>query len=500
MQKVSRIVFEPALWVSTVCCLLLATAGCNRDEPVQAVATESATAQTETAAAASERPNVLMIAVDDLNDWVGYTGVNPSTITPNIDALAASGTAFTNAFTQYPVCGPSRASVFAGLLPGTLGFTSQPKDSNVPEVAQEFGTPLLHSYFAQHGYKTMAVGKLLHRHIPQGSVDESGGRGDWDRLEDGERLNWDTDRTMTDWGVYPYPEEEMSDPMAAKWAVERLQEDHDKPFMLMVGFLRPHVPWYSPQRWFDALGDPADLHLPPYKPDDHDDLTEYVVSASVAKDYPRTEWAIETGQWDDIVHAYLAAVHFVDHYIGQVLDALAESHYADNTIVVLWSDHGYLVGEKNTFQKHNLWERSGKVPLIVAGPGVPKGETRKQQAGLIDIYPTLLDLADLPENPVNAGHSLVPLLDDATMEWEYPVITQWRRNRDNWDRRGQAVQMGEWRYSLYGDGSEELYNHAEDPNEWTNLAADPETAAQYREMMDRLKTHLPADFYTMTPR
>jgi arylsulfatase A-like enzyme len=200
------------------------------------------------------------------------------------------------------------------------------------------------------------------------------------------------------------------------------------------------------------------------------------------------------------VHAYLAAVHFVDHYIGQVLDALAASPYADNTIVVLWSDHGYLLGEKNTFQKHNLWERSGKVPLIVAGPGVPAGETRDQQAGLIDIYPTLLDLAGLPENPVNAGHSLVPLLADASAEWEYPVITQWRRNRDNWDRRGQAVQMGAWRYSLWGDGSEELYNHADDPNEWTNLANDPATAEKHRELMDQLKAHLPADFYTMVPR
>ncbi|MEE4217824.1 MAG: sulfatase [Xanthomonadales bacterium] len=450
--------------------------------------------------APGNKPNILFIAVDDLNDWVGYTGVNPSTITPNIDALAERGTAFTNAFTQYPVCGPSRASLFAGLLPGTLGFTSQPRDPEVTEAAQELGTPLLHSYFAQNGYKTMAVGKLLHRHIPQGSVDESGGRGDWDRLEDGERLNWDTDRTMTDWGVYPYPEEEMSDPMAAGWAVERLREEHDRPFMLMVGFLRPHVPWYVPQRWFDAMGDAGELTLPPYKPDDLEDVPDYAVATNIAQGYPRTEWAIEAGQWNNIVHAYLASVHFVDHYVGQVLDALAKSPYAANTIVVLWSDHGYHLGEKNTFQKHSLWERSGKVPLVLAGPGVPKGETRNQAVGLIDIYPTLLDLAGLPENPVNAGHSLKPLLDDASMDWDNPVITQWRRNRDNWDRRGQAVQYGPWRYSLYGDGSEELYNHADDPNEWNNLAADTDAAARHRELMDKLKAFLPADYYTFTPR
>lgn len=488
--------------VLTVCVFTIAT-GCTREAPEQSTAADAENVAKQSASpesAGAAPPNVVFIAVDDLNDWVGYTGVNPSTLTPNIDRLAGRGTAFTNAFTQYPVCGPSRASLFSGLLPGTIGFTTQPKDDAVPRVAEEFGTPLLHSYFAQNGYKTMAVGKLLHRHVPDGSVDASGGRGDWDRLEDGERLNWDTDRTMTDWGVYPYPEEEMSDPMAAQWAVERLQEEHDKPFMLMVGFLRPHVPWYVPQRWFDALGDPADLHLPPYKPDDHDDLNEYIVSASVAKDYPRTEWAIENGQWNDIVHAYLASVHFVDHYVGQVLDALEASPYADNTVVVLWSDHGYLLGEKNTFQKHNLWERSGKVPLVFAGPGVPEGETRDQAVGLIDIYPTLLDLASLPENPVNAGHSLVPLMDDAASEWDHPVITQWRRDRDNWDRRGQAVQLGHWRYSLWGDGSEELYNHAEDPNEWYNLAADPETAAEHRELMDRLKSYLPQAFYSFEPR
>jgi arylsulfatase A-like enzyme len=290
----------------------------------------------------------------------------------------------------------------------------------------------------------------------------------------------------------------MSDPLAAKWAVERLQEDHDKPFMLMVGFLRPHVPWYSPQRWFDALGDPAGLHLPPYNPDDHDDMTEYVVSASVAKDYPRTEWAIETGVWQDIVHAYLASTHFADHYVGQVLDALAASPYADNTIVLLFSDHGYLLGEKNTFQKQNLWERANKVPLIVAGPGVPQGEFRAQTAGLIDIYPTLVDLAGLPANPVSEGVSLVPVMDDAGLPWDRSVISQWRREfGENEDYRGQAVQRGPWRYTLYGDGSEELYNHDDDPFEFTNLAADPASAEEHRALMDELKAQMRGEYFTM---
>jgi len=491
---------SPLLLISFGCLLAIAS-GCNRETPQEIKSAEIQSAEVipvEVNSVESGQPNVLLIAVDDLNDWVGYTGTNIDTITPNIDALAESGVAFTQAYSQYPLCGPSRASLFAGMLPSTLGLLGQPKDQAVADTAQQHGSQLLHSYFSQNGYKTMAVGKLLHRHVPEGSVDLSGGRGSWDRMPDNERLNFDSDNTMTDWGVFPGPESEMSDPLAAAWTVERLQETHDQPFLLMVGFLRPHVPWYVPQEYFDTIGDAASLTLPPYRADDLNDVPEYAQRMNIADGYPRTAWAIETGVWNDIVHAYLASTNFSDHYVGQVLDALKESAYADNTIVVLFSDHGYLLGEKNTFQKQNLWERANKVPLIIAGPNIPRGESRQQTVGLIDIYPTLLDLASLPANPVNEGHSLKPILSDAGLAWEIPAITQWRRKKgDDMDLRGQSVQSGPWRYSLYGDGSEELYNHQDDPNEWTNLAADPKSASQHRLLMDELKVHLPADFFTM---
>jgi arylsulfatase A-like enzyme len=448
--------------------------------------------------ATDARPhNVLLIAVDDLNDWVGYAGTHPDTRTPNIDALAQRGTAFTQAFSQYPLCGPSRASLFAGMLPSTLGLLKQPRpDSVVADAAAEHDSLLLHSYFREHGYKTMAVGKLLHRHLPEGSVDLSGDRGDWDTMPDGKEVHWVSENTLTDWAVYPAPEEEMSDAMAAAWAVERLQEDHDRPFMLMVGFLRPHVPWYVPQRYFDAIGDAESLTMPPYKEDDLYDISSYALGLGFVDHMPRTAWARDTGHWNDMVHAYLASINFADHYVGQVLDALESSPFADNTIVVLFSDHGYLLGEKNTFQKHSLWERANKVPLIFAGPGVPHGESRQQTVGLIDIYPTLLDLAGLPANPVNQGHSLSPVIGNADSPWGYPVITQLRRSgSDDIERSGQSIQSGPWRYSLYADGSEELYNHEDDRNEWSNLAADPESAEPYRELMDGLKAQLPADFF-----
>lgn len=467
-------------------CLMAMTSGCSETPSQNNEPDESGS------------PNVLFISVDDLNDWIGYTGTHPDTVTPNIDALAQRGTTFTQAYSQFPLCGPSRASLFSGLLPSTLGMMSQGRDSVVAEAAEERGTELLHSYFSQHGYKTMAVGKLLHRHLPEGSVDMSGGRGDWDLMPDGKEVHWFSENTMTDWAVYPAPEEEMSDAMAAAWAVERLGEDHDRPFLLMVGFLRPHVPWYVPQSYFDAIGDgdANSIAMPPYKKDDLDDISDYAKAFSILDQYPRTEWAKEAGVWQDIVHSYLASVNFADHYVGQVLDALEESAYADNTIVVLFSDHGYLLGEKNTHQKQNLWERANKVPLIIAGPNVPGGESREQTVGLIDIYPTLLDLAGLPANPVNQGHSLKPILEDADIQWDFPTISQWRRAVDEVEHRGQTVQSGPWRYSLYGDGSEELYNHESDPNEWTNLAANPETAQQHRALMDDLKAQLPTDFFT----
>lgn len=443
------------------------------------------------------KPNVLFISVDDLNDWVGYTGRHKNTLTPNIDALAARGVAFTQAFSQYPVCKHSRASMFSGLIPSTLGDVKN--DADVAKKAGEHNTPLLHNYFANNGYKTMAVGKLLHRHVPKGSVDMSGDRGDWDTMPDGKEVNFVSKDTLTDWAVYPAPEEEMTDHLAAKWAVERLGEDHDKPFMLMVGFLRPHVPWYVPQKYFDAIGSADSLAMPPYKKDDLDDISQYAIDLNTKETYPKTEWAKAKGVWKDMVHAYLASINFADHYVGQVLDALKNSPYADNTIVVLVSDHGYHLGEKNTFQKQALWERANKVPIIFAGPNVPEGGMRDQTVGLIDVYPTLLELAGLPANTVNEGRSLQPVLSDADLAWDYPTISQWanghKTDEGNITLKGQAVQLGPWRYSIYGDGSEELYNHASDPNEWTNLAA-PQYAQKHRKLMDKLKAYLPTSFFT----
>ena len=440
----------------------------------------------------AEKPNVLFIAVDDLNDWAGYRG-HSQVISPNMDRLAAQGTWFSRAYCQYPVCGPSRASVMSGFYFHQLGSDKlQAKDDFVEKKAQSMGSELLHGYLKKHGYKTMAVGKILHKHLPSKNLHLSGGRGKWDhnRDEEGKQIesHWKSSKTLTDWAPYNKEESEMSDSKAADWAVERLQKKHTKPFMLMVGFLRPHTPWHVPQKYFDMY-EREKLTVPPYKADDLNDVS------SAARDlindgYPRTEWAKQENQWQHIIQGYLASITFVDSKVGQVLDALEASPYRDNTIVVLWSDHGYHLGEKNTFQKHTLWERSAVAPLIISLPPSMDGAKHRGQTdavvGLVDLYPTILDLCGLPANEKVVGRSLKPLLLDRKATWDHPTLT-YRNHRDN--QGGRSIRDQRYRYIEYHDGSEELYDHETDPNEWTNLATDAKSSAVLKKMRKKMAVH-----------
>jgi len=413
---------------------------------------------------AVEKPNVLFIAIDDMNDFPTFAGEYPDAKTPQMDRLAKRGTVFTNAHCQFPLCGPSRASVLSGMLPSTLGFDNRVEDEELQDRVRELNTELIHTYFRQQGYTAMAVGKLCHRHVPEGTVDASGGRGSFYGEPGRLGKNWSRKRTGTDWARAPESDEGLPDHHAADWAIECLQEKHDKPFFLMVGFLRPHVPWYVPKKWFD-LYDKNEIELPAYSEDDLSDVPQIAKEISILPEMPRTQWAIENNQWRNIVQAYLACISFTDHQVGRVLKALDNSPYKKNTIVVLWSDHGYHMGEKNTFQKHSLWERSSHVPLLIAGPGI-KGQQRCDRiVSLLDIYPTLTDMCDLPANAKNEGRSLVPLLKSPETPWPFPALTGWQKN-------SFAVQDERYRYIRYGDGSEELYDHQRDPNEWSNLAGD----------------------------
>jgi arylsulfatase A-like enzyme len=435
---------------------------------------------------AAERPNVLFIAIDDLNDWVGCLGGHPNALTPNIDRLAAHGVLFTNAHCQAPICGPSRASLFTGLLPSTSGIYAQISDKQIPDASEIAGkATLLPNYFENHGYKTLACGKLFHNGDAARVFDDYGGHASFGPKPE-RRFKYDPawfpekiGGTQTDWGAFPETDQEMPDYQIAAYGVKQLQAEQVEPFFLAVGFMRPHVPWYCPKKWFE-MHPLAGIKLPPYLENDLDDVPELSRRVNELPAMPTTQWAIRQNEWKNIVQSYLACTTFVDAQVGKVLDALEKSDYADNTIVVLWSDHGYHVGEKNRFAKQALWDRANRVPLIVAEPGQSGGRVCSRPVGLIDLYPTLLEMCDLPANKMNEGRSIVGLLNDPSSPWPTPTITTYGRNN-------HAIQTERYRLYRYEDGSMELYDHREDPNEWHNVANDP----AMRGVVQRLSSSFP---------
>ena len=430
----------------------------------------------------SDKPNVLMILVDDLNDWIGCMGGNPSVRTPNIDRLASRGLLFTNAHCQAPLSGPSRASLLTGLRPSTTGIYGMIPDDDIRKASEATTDVLfLPEYFAKNGYHTMGVGKIFHDHAPEGIFHESGGRekGFGPILPDGKRFHWKGGYTQTDWGAFPETDEEMPDYRTAQWAVNQLNKKHDRPFFLAAGFLRPHVPWYVPQKWFDMY--PAQsVTLPPYLKGDKDDVPPIARDMDKMDMMPTTEWAIANNQWNNMVQAYLACVSFVDHYIGEVLNALEKSEYRDNTIVVLLSDNGYRLGGKDIFAKWCLWQEATKVPLIISYPGAKKAGVCNEPVELLDVYPTLLDLCSLPKNKANEGNSLKPIVMGMPAQTDHYAISTCGRNN-------HAVVSGKYRYIRYEDFSEELYDHATDPNEWHNIA----DIAENKEIKKQLQKKLP---------
>lgn len=452
------------------------------------------------AAETKEHPNVLFLAVDDLNNLIGsLEGKAYGVKTPNLDRLAARGVVFSNAHCQAPLCGPSRASIMTGLRPSTTGIYGMIPDDEI-RSAENPATQdivMLPEYFRNNGYHTMGIGKLFHKHAPTGVFDESGGRVNGFGPLPPERFVWNGvgtsdqkryGKTSTDWGAYPEVDSLMPDHQSVNWATERLSREYDKPFFLGVGFLRVHVPLYVPQKWFDLY--PLDsIKTMPYRADDLDDVPPVALKINDLPMMPTTDWAIESGEWPKAIQAYLACISFVDYEIGRLLDVLDESEYADNTVIVLWSDHGYRLGEKSTFAKHALWDVATKAPLLFAGPGLPQGEIIDQPAEMLAIYPTLLDLCGLPAYAKNEGRSLVPLMQGKREESPHLAITTFGMNN-------HAVKTDRFRYIRYEDGGEEFYDHDDDPNEFTNQAGNP----AYRKDVDRLKGHLPDENATWDPK
>ncbi|MBR9908800.1 MAG: sulfatase [Gammaproteobacteria bacterium] len=423
-----------------------------------------------------------MLIVDDLNDWVGPLHGHPDTKTPNIDRLASQGTVFTNAHAPAPLCGPSRASIMTGLAPASTGIYGHVRDNDIKSANDRAARSVfLSEYFRRHGYYTAAVGKVFHESVADHSFDVFGGRVKGFGPYPEKRMKWHDPRTNTDWGPFPEKDEQMPDYDAAQWLAKQLNSSHEKPFFIVGGFLRPHVPWHVPQKWFDMH--PAEsLSLPPYLKDDLNDVPEIAKRVTELPMMPTTEWASENGEWRNMVQAYLASVSFVDSCIGIVLDALDGSEYANNTAVVLWGDHGYQLGEKSKFAKMALWERATRTPLIIKPPKSIGHQVSNRPVSLLDLYPTLVKMCGLPENTDVEGNDITPLLNKPDAPWQHAAVTTYGPNN-------HAVKTEQYRYIRYEDGSEELYDHTQDQNEWTNLADRP----AFTEVKSRLKAYLPPE-------
>jgi len=425
--------------------------------------------------AAKEKPslNVLVIVIDDLNDWVSCMDGHPNAKTPHIDKLADRGKLFANAHCQAPICGPSRGSFLSGRYPHSTGLYQQPGKKLHREKA--FDETLLPQYFARHGYKTYGVGKITHG-MPldeavnvAGSSGSSGPKPEGPKPPNDVRFNFTPDYnvpytgTQTDWAAFPEKDGQMPDVATADWAVKRLkkvQETPEQPWMMMVGFHRPHVPFYVPQKWFDLFPE-EDLILPAIKDDDLNDVPKTGVAVHDLPRYPKLPFLRKNDneQLRKCTQAYLACTAFVDAQVGKVLDALTDP----NTVVILFSDHGYHIGEKDRVSKHSLWEESTRVPMIIAGGGVCPGVS-EVPVGLIDIYPTLIDFCGLPKNKTCEGVSLAELCGPAAGEIDREAILT------TYGRGNHSLRTHTHRYIRYDDGSEELYDMKTDPLCWTNLA------------------------------
>jgi arylsulfatase A-like enzyme len=425
---------------------------------------------------ASSKPNVLFIAIDDLNDWVGCLGANPDVKTPNIDRLAARGVLFTRAYCAAPVCNPSRAALMSGKRPSTSGVYENRQPMRLSPVLQDIVT--MPQHFIANGYRVVGGGKIYHGGFPdprswQEYFPSQQNNAPANPKPERVPLNGIPGTAQFDWGPLNVPDSEMGDMKTAEWASAELARQHDKPFFLACGFSKPHLPWYVPGKYFDMY--PLDkITLPVVKEDDLDDVPpEGRRLALRSGDHRRV-----TGhaQWKKAVQGYLASISFVDACVGRVLDALDKGPHAKSTAVVLWSDHGWHLGEKLHWRKFALWEESTRNVFIVSAPGVTKSGTKcVRTVSAMDIYPTMIELCGLSPKDGIEGASLMPLLKSPSAGWDTPAVT-------TYERGNHAVRNERWRYIRYHDGTEELYDHDKDDMEWTNLAGKPEYAKVKQEL------------------
>lgn len=418
------------------------------------------------AAQAADKPNVLFISVDDLNDWIGALGKRADVKTPNLDRLAARGVLFTKAYCAAPACNPSRTALMTGLRPSTTGIYHN--DQPWRPVLKD--TVTLTQYFQAAGYQVTGAGKIFHNAYNDTAS--------WQDYYKSQGFPSPAKRAMTgtghfDWGVLDVGDEEMGDTKVVDYGINFLRQPQSKPFFLAVGCQKPHLPFYAPKKYFD-LYPLASVKPPKVLADDLADVPP--AGIKMAKPDGDHRKVVEAGQWEHAVQSYLACISYMDAQIGRLIDALDASPYAKNTIIVLWSDHGWALGEKQHWRKFALWEETTRVTLMAVAPGVTTANQKcDRTVNLVDLYPTLIELCGLEKKAGLDGQSLVPLLKDAKASRAEPSITT--EGREN-----HAVRTERWRYIRYANGDEELYDHDADPLEWKNLAKDASFAATKTEL------------------
>lgn len=435
--------------------------------------------------------NVLLLAADDLNTWLlgdpnRYSG---KIVAPNLLKLAGSGVNFTNAYTASPVCSPSRTAFFSGVSPWNSGHYHNALQVEKSEPLKNAIS--LAGFFKQAGYSTSGYGKITHGWDQKDGWEEKVGH-KRDPAPPGAPLT-PVGRGEQDWGPIHLPESEMNGTQMANFAIQKIQEKHDRPFFIACGLFNPHMPWYVPQKYFDMF--PLDeIEVPVLKEGDLEDVPDRAKQLTSGKS-KFTDSVMEHDLHKQAVQAYQATTAYADAQLGRVLDALDASPYKDDTIVVFLSDHGFHLGEKNHWQKATLWEEATHCLLMIRVPGMTKqGSVSKRFVSLQDIYPTLAELTGIAPLEYLDGRSLVPLLKNPDAEWESTAITGLCQ-KSHPDDAYLTIRNESGRYTRYGDGQEEFYHSKKDPREWTNEINNPE----FTETIDKLKKALPNFSEIATP-
>ncbi len=459
-----------------------------------------------------EKPNIVFISIDDLNDWVGFLG-HQQAITPHMDRLASKGFSFTNAHCPAPICGPSRTAILSGLQPVTSGVY----DNNIKFSRDLPERVTVLEHFRNNGYQVYGVGKLFHgggSNFPKAAFDHYGGRrgsaapftsselhtskqNPYHEVTKGGKtfkipLNgmpadryWNKSHTF-DWGPVDLPDSLFSDRYSVDWAIEKLDKIKDHPFLLALGFERPHQPLFNPKRFHDLY--PLNKVILPKVPENEfEDLPERAKQLAL---YPKTsgrhKTVIKYGQWENAVSSYLASISFVDELIGDLVKTLDQYAMMKNTWIILWSDHGWHLGEKFHWGKATGWFRSTRVPFLIVPPQgndqFEKSVSVKNMVNLLDLAPTMADMAGIPKNTQWEGRSLMPILKKQVKKWEEVTLTTFSIG-------SHSVSTPNWQLISYFDGSYELYDLINDPDQFINLANQPSKES----VINQLKKHIPEE-------